>query len=94
VVLGDPSADESPCGLDCGVGTEAGGLNWLAAELGLGPEVAGGQLSGEGRVSLFNEVRDQMGHIESSFLFNYKLIVIIHRYIACSCMLFKADFLL
>jgi hypothetical protein len=66
VVLGDPGADESPGGLDGGVGAEAGDLLGLAAELGLGPEVAGGQLSGEGRVGLLNQVRDQMRHIESS----------------------------
>ena len=56
VVLCDPSADEAPGGLHCGVGTEAGGLHRFAAELGLGPHVAGGQFSGEGRVGLFNQV--------------------------------------
>ena len=78
VVLCDPSADESPGGLDGGIGTEAGDLLGLSAELGLGPEVSGGKLGSEGSVSLLNEVRNQVRHIESStlFLFNYKLIVI------------------
>jgi hypothetical protein len=71
VVLSDPCADESPGGLDGGVRTEAGHLLGLAAELGLGPEVAGSQLGGEGGIGLLNEVRDKMRHIESSFLFNY-----------------------
>ncbi len=56
VVLGNPSADESPGGLDGGVSAEAGNLLGLAAELGLGPEVLGGQLCGEGGVSLLNKV--------------------------------------
>jgi hypothetical protein len=54
VVLGDPCADESPCGLDGGVGTEAGDLLGLAAELRLGPKVAGSQLGSEGGVRLLN----------------------------------------
>lgn len=80
MVLSNPSADESPGGLDSGVGTEAGDLLWAAAELGLAPKVAGGQLSSERRVSLLNEIRHQMRHIESYFLFNYIFIVINHRY--------------
>ena len=48
VVLGDPSADESPGGLDGGVGSEAGNLLGLATEQGHRPLVAGGQLGGEG----------------------------------------------
>jgi hypothetical protein len=56
VVLGDPSSDESPGGLHGGVSTEAGNLLRFAAKLGLGPEVAGGQLGCEGGVSLLNKV--------------------------------------
>ena len=56
MVLCDPSADESPGGLDCRVGTEAGNLLGFAAELRLGPQVTGSQLGGEGGVSLLNKV--------------------------------------
>jgi hypothetical protein len=80
VVLGNPSADESPGGLDGGIGTEAGDLLGAAAELGLAPKVAGSQLGSERRVGLLNEIRHQMRHIESYFLFNYIFIVISHRY--------------
>lgn len=54
MVLRNPSADESPGGLDGGVSAEAGGLLGAAAELGLAPEVARGQLGSEGRVSLLH----------------------------------------
>ena len=81
VVLGNPSADESPGGLDGGVSTEAGGLHGATAELGLAPEVAWGQLGSEGRVSLLHEIGNQVRHIESYFLINYILNVINHRYI-------------
>jgi len=80
VVLGNPSADKSPGGLDGGVSTEAGDLLRATAKLGLAPEVARGQLSGEGRVSLLHEIGNQVRHIESYFLFNYIFIVINHRY--------------
>jgi hypothetical protein len=80
VVLGDPSADESPGGLDSGVSTEAGDLLGATAQLGLAPEVAGSQLGCEGRVSLLHEIRNQVRHIESYFLINYILNVINHRY--------------
>ncbi len=67
VVLGNPSADESPGGLDGGVSTEAGDLLGATAELGLAPEVARSQLGSEGRVSLLHEIGNQVRHIESHF---------------------------
>ena len=80
MVLSNPSADESPGGLDGGVSTEAGDLLGATAELGLAPEVAGSQLGCEGRVSLLHEIGNQVRHIESYFLINYILNVINHRY--------------
>jgi len=68
VVLGDPGADESPGLLDGGVGTEAGCLHGLAAELGLAPEVTGSELGGEGSVRLLDQVRNQVRHIGILFL--------------------------
>ena len=73
MVLSNPSADESPGGLDGGVSTEAGDLLGATAELGLAPEVAGSQLGCEGRVSLLHEIGNQVRHIESYFLINYIL---------------------
>ena len=68
VVLGNPGADESPGALDSGVGTEAGDLLGLAAELGLAPEVAGSELGGEGGVGLLDQVGNQVRHIGILFL--------------------------
>ena len=54
VVLGDPSADESPGGFDGGVSSEARDLLGLAAKGGLRPEMLGSQLGCEGGVGLLN----------------------------------------
>ena len=56
MVLGDPSADEAPGGLDSGVSAEASNLLGLATELGLGPLIALSKLGGERGISLLNKV--------------------------------------